>query len=140
MSEAITSSPQDFQTRLSYIERDVRDINDKQSKFSATFEVQMQRIEDLMRRKDQENEIKFVRSDNIKLVLDNINENLSRLTAMIDRTDKRADSFEKYEGMLQDIKKERDAIKFKIMGYIQQGVFYAVCAGFLLGLFDKLKP
>lgn len=127
----------DLKTRLDYIERDVRDMNDKQTKFAATFEVQMQHMEELIRRKDQENETKFVRSDNLKLILENINKNIEGLTDIIQKNGSKTEGLEKYEEMLKDIKKEREAIKFKVMGYIQQGVFYAVCAGTLLGLLKK---
>lgn len=128
---------QELKIRLDYIEQDVKDLNDKQTKFSASFEVQMQHMEDLIRRRDDENEKTFVRSDNLKLVLESINSNLKNLHTLVEKNENRTAGFEKYEEMLKDIKKERDAIKFKVMGYIQQGVFYAVCAGTILGLLKK---
>jgi len=103
------------EVQVDYIEKEVRFISKKLDSFMASQDAKLMALGTV-----------FVRADVLAITLENIDKTMKGIDANYGCLKKTVDEHHTFFPMINDIKKERDSVKFQIMSFAGKALFWIV--------------
>lgn len=134
----VDTTTSEHNTRIAYIERDIRDIKTEFQKWIGKNDEQMAALARSISQKEAILEERYARNDLLKVHLESINNGIKGIQTSIDQQNRKIEEFAIFVPMLQRIKQERDTFYHTALNYVMKGIFALFTSGIAVLAIKKL--